>query len=102
MFIKCGVEPLRRVCWYDPSPGDALDQMLRAACNVGPGEDYLLCDADCTPVAVSSSLPSDLTFELVRAAIASALLPAPWPPTRPSFRLLCAGAVGAPASGLAV
>tara|TARA_B110001452_G_C15229640_1_gene426020 strand:+ start:288 stop:746 length:459 start_codon:yes stop_codon:yes gene_type:complete len=67
MFIKCGVEPLRRVAWYDPTPADALDRMLRVACNIDSADEYMLCDADCSPVALASSLPSELTLELVRA-----------------------------------
>ena len=64
-LIKCGAEPLRQICWYDPSPAEALDQMIRAACAVQPGQDYFLCDDSCTPIAFASSLPTGQTFELV-------------------------------------
>jgi hypothetical protein len=32
MQVRCGADPPRRLAWYDPSPDDALDNMLRAAC----------------------------------------------------------------------
>ena len=56
----------RRVAWYDPCEPVALDALLRAACGIAPDRQYLLLDATMAPVAVSSSLPSGETFELVR------------------------------------
>ena len=63
------VESQKAVCPpVDPSPSEALDQMLRAACGIAPGQDYFLCDDDCVPIAFASSLPTGQTFELVSAA----------------------------------
>ena len=55
----------RRVAWYDPCDNAALDSVLRASCGVPPDRIYLLLDATMSAVAVSSSLPSGATFELV-------------------------------------
>ena len=59
----------RQLAWYDPCEASALDMMLRTACGVPAGSQYLLLDASTMEaVAVSSSLPSEHTFELVSAS----------------------------------
>jgi len=55
----------RRVAWYDPCDNAALDTVLRATCGVPSDRQYLLLDATMSAVAVSSSIPSGETFELV-------------------------------------
>lgn len=55
----------RRVAWYEPCEASALDALLRAACGIPADQHYLLLDTSMTAVAVSSSLPSGATFELV-------------------------------------
>ena len=57
----------RRVAWYAPCESAALDAVLRAACSIPADRQYLLLDATMSAVAISSSLPSGQTFELVRA-----------------------------------
>ena len=62
---------LRRTCpvrRYDPTPHEALDRLVRAACAVGADEEYVLCDDDSTPLALSSALPDGLTLELCHVA----------------------------------
>ena len=59
----------RRLTWYDPCEPAALDAMLRAACSVPVSQPYLLLEsATMSAVAVSSSMPSGGSFELVRNA----------------------------------
>lgn len=55
---------LRQCTWYDPCDASSMDAMLRAACGISADQPYLLLDEDMAAVAVSSSLPSGLTFEL--------------------------------------
>jgi len=55
----------RRLAWYDPCDSTALDAMLRSACGLLATQQYLLLDSTMSAVAVSSSLPSEQTFELV-------------------------------------
>mmetsp|Transcript_46665 Transcript_46665/g.107091 ORF Transcript_46665/g.107091 Transcript_46665/m.107091 type:complete len:565 (-) Transcript_46665:651-2345(-) len=66
---------VRKISWYDPSPQSALDQLLRAAFRLAPERQYMLTDSECLPVALSSSLPSGHTFELVPVHIAAASSP---------------------------
>eukprot|EP00966_Prymnesium_polylepis_P187217 4340007-Prymnesium_polylepis.1 len=61
----------RKVCWYDPSPPRAMDQLLRATFSLPADQPYILTDDECTPVAVSSSLPTGMTFELVPVQLPS-------------------------------
>ena len=65
VLLRCGPSPLRKVCWYDPSPALSLESLFRAACGLSADQQFLLTDAECCPVAVTSSLPSGQTFELV-------------------------------------
>lgn len=58
--------PTKLVTWYDPTPDAALDRMVRAACNLGPLDDYLLVEPDGSAVALSTSLPTNMQLELVR------------------------------------
>merc|ERR1719230_131605 len=70
-------EIARRVVWYDPCEPAAIDSILRSAHGLRPDQPYLLLDENMSAVAISSSLPSGCTFELVP-------LPAPSaPPSRP-------------------
>lgn len=69
--VYCGSAAPRRLCWYDPASSDSMDHMLRAACGVPAGQPYLLTDSECMPVAVSSSLPSGESFELVPLPLVS-------------------------------
>ena len=65
MQLRCGNAPLRRVAWYDNCPDSALDKLLRTACRIGIETEYLLCEKGGLPLAVSSSLPTAQTYELV-------------------------------------
>ena len=69
MLVRVGSSAkARRVAWYDPCDNAALDAVLRAACGVPAERQFLLLDATMSAVAVSSSLPSGETFELVMHA----------------------------------
>eukprot|EP00966_Prymnesium_polylepis_P306843 7090644-Prymnesium_polylepis.1 len=51
--------------WFDPCEAAALDATLRVACGVPADQQYLLLDAaTMSGVALSSSMPSDSTYEL--------------------------------------
>ena len=59
----------RRVSWYDPCEPWAIDMLIRTACGVPPEAQYLLLDSkSMSAVAISSSLPSRSTFEVVLLA----------------------------------
>ena len=62
---------LKRCTWYEPCDSAALDTMVRAACGLSSTTQYLLLDDTMSAVALSSSLPSGLTFEV------ATVLPAP-------------------------
>ena len=66
--LRCERTGSRHISWYDPTPHAALDRLVRAACAVGGDEEYVLCDDDSTPLALSSSLPDGLVLELCYVA----------------------------------
>lgn len=55
---------VRQCSWYDPCDAAAMDAMVRAACGIPATQQYLLLDDEMAAVALSSSLPSGLTFEV--------------------------------------
>ena len=71
MLVTHVSAPPRKVCWYDPSPTPAMDQLLRATFRLPAGQQFVLTDDECMPVALSSSLPSGKTFELVPVEVPS-------------------------------
>ena len=69
MIVRMGhTSKHRRLAWYHPCEFAAMDAMLRAGCGIPADRQYLLLDSTMSSVAVSSSLPSGETFELVRCA----------------------------------
>ena len=54
----------RLISWYHPCEASALEALIRAAGNVPADRPFLLLDDTMCGVALSSSLPSGLTFEL--------------------------------------
>ena len=59
---------VRRLTWFEPCEPAALDTLLRTACSIDPARPFLLLESTTmAAVAISGSLPSALTFELVRA-----------------------------------
>ena len=60
--------PDRLISWHDPCATEALDALFRATFSIPTHSQYLITDAECTPTAISSSLPTGGTFELVCTA----------------------------------
>ena len=66
MLIKLGhTSKPRKVTWYDPCEPSALDTTVRATFGIAPSQPFLLLDDTMSVVALSASLPSGGTFELV-------------------------------------